>query len=218
MSLNKFISNSKKHFPNLKIKYKDQSLFMKILSYILFFNRSFMTDYITTIGNTIYFPNKEHTENNPLQTKLILLHEYVHLYDSSKYNNFIFSILYLFPQILFIFTLPIFFINWWVALLLLTITLLPLPAYFRMLFEKRAYMVSLYANRKMAIKNNLAYDLRYSKEFIIKQFNTSSYYYMWTFSGLSKEFDNAILKIEAGVKPYDDDIFFIIDELIQFDN
>lgn len=36
--------------PDFNIKYKNQSLFIKILGFILFFNKEFMTTLFTTIG------------------------------------------------------------------------------------------------------------------------------------------------------------------------
>ena len=45
-------------FPDFKIVSKQDSKLMRILGKILFFNKDFMTRYITVIGNTVYVPSK----------------------------------------------------------------------------------------------------------------------------------------------------------------
>lgn len=214
MDIYKFIKICQKYFPQLNIKFKNESFLMKIISYILFFNKSFMTDYITTIGNTVYFPSKEGLTT---KSKTILLHELVHIFDAKKYSNTLFSLLYLSPQILSIFFIPLLFVSWWFIIPIILL-LLPLPAYFRMIFEKRAYMVSLYTAYVYSKKNHLVYDIYYSKEYILRNFKTSAYYFMWTFSDLDKEFDKAIIKILNDQKPFDEDVLFLfIDKIIDED-
>lgn len=203
---------AKRIFPNMSIKYKESSTFMKILSYLLFFNKSFMTKYITTIGNTIYFPNKDYLNNNKIQSSIILLHELMHIYDSMYYGKYAFAFLYLFPQILFLLFIPLLFVSWKIALVSL-IFLLPLPAYFRMYFEKRAYMVSLYVAYKLSKKYDYEFDFESYKKNILSQFTSSNYYFMWIFS-LEKEFDDAILKIKNNERPFDNKFFNLIDLMI----
>ncbi len=203
-----FILKCKKYFPNFDIGYKNQSTLMKIIGYIFFFNKSFMTKYITTIGSTIYFPAKSGTPDD----MLIVLHELIHINDAKKYNKLLFGWLYLLPQSLILFALPVFFFNWWVALILMTVCLLPLPAYFRMKFELKAYKTSLYVQYKYAKKRKfLFYDNSY---FIESQFTGAGYYFMWPF-GVEKEIDAAVKLIKDGQHPYEDDIFYVIDELIE---
>jgi len=208
------ISAAQVHFPNLKVKYKDSSNFMKLLSYILFFNKRFMTGYTTTIGSSIYFPNEKFIKSRPNSAITIFLHELVHIYDSKRFNMFVYSFLYLFPISLLLIALPLFFFSWKIALVLAILSLLPFPAYFRMYFERRAYMVSLYAIQKLSEKMSFDPHLDKAKNSFISEFKSSSYYFMWIFPGINKDFDAAVIKIRAGKRPYEDPILDIIDDLI----
>ena len=96
---NKFAKSLQLYY-SFNIKYKDESFFMLILSYILFFNKKFKTNYTTTIGNTIYFPSKEAVESNEDLYAQILAHELIHIQQKESYGAILYSFLYLFPQIL----------------------------------------------------------------------------------------------------------------------
>ena len=64
-----------------KIVYKGNSKFMKFLNFFVrIFNKTFMTRYVTTIGSTIYTPNKDLSV--PHST---MIHELQHLKDSKDY-------------------------------------------------------------------------------------------------------------------------------------
>lgn len=209
-------NNSKKYFPEGKVKYKNESSLMKFLGILLFFNKEFMTDFTTTIGDTIYFPSKEYIEKKPTTSKVIFLHELVHIYDSHRIGRILYSLSYLLPQILAPFSLLLLLISWKIAIPMLVLFMLPLPAFFRMYYEKRAYVVSLYASHHIGKKLNLTVDLKKSKEHYISQFKNGSYYFMWIFDWkLRKDFDEAVAKIKAENRPYEDKIFDIIDDLIK---
>jgi hypothetical protein len=214
MNIDNLITDAKTYFPNLKVQYKDSSSFMKLLGYILFFNKRFMTSYTTTIGSTIYFPNEKFITSRPNSAITIFLHELVHVHDANRFNKFIYSLLYLFPITLLLVAIPLFFISWEIALVLAVLSLCPLPAYFRMYFERRAYMVSLYAIQKLSEKKNFNSHLDKSKDYFISEFKSSSYYFMWIFPNINKQFDDAVANIKANKHPYEDPIFKIIDDLI----
>jgi len=214
MSFQNLVNAAQKYFPNLQIKYKDSSLLMKIIGTILFFNKEFKTSFVSTIGSTIYYPSQSFIKLHPVSSIILLLHELVHINDSKKITKPIFNILYLFPQILVLLFFPMLLISWKIALLFL-IFALPFPAYFRMQFEKRAYLTSLYAIN--ALGNKMSFDpaLDKQKPHFIAYFKTSEYYWMWIFKSIDKDFDDAIIKIKAGQRPFDDEIFNILDELIK---
>jgi len=214
MDINNLIINAKEHFPNLKIKYKDSSNFMKLLGYILFFNKRFMTSYTTTIGNTIYFPNEKFIRSRPNSAITIFLHELIHVYDAGRFNKYLYGFLYLFPISLLLVSLPLFFLCWKVALVLTILSLTPLPSYFRMYFERRAYMVSLYAIQKLSEKKNFTPYLDKAKNSFISEFKGSSYYFMWVFPSINRQFDEAVANIKNNKHPYEDPVFDIIDDLI----
>jgi uncharacterized membrane protein len=188
----------KQHY-NFEIRYKDKSFFMKFLSFILFFNKTFMTNYATTIGSIIYYPSEEYIKNNEDSSISILAHEIVHVKQKNTYGSLFFSILYLFPQVLAVFSLLSIFLSWWYLLFLLF--LLPLPAPFRKDFEKSAYTMSLFI---MWLKlNNINATQEYIDDFfdnfvLLKEskFKTADYWFMWPF-GVS--FKNDITKIKSGV-------------------
>src|SRR5208337_4529336 len=155
----------------------------------------------TTIGNTIYYTTAVYIDHHPVSSFVILAHELVHVYDEQKLTKPLFSVLYLLPQLLFLPSLLLFAINWHIAIPIVLLCLLPLPAYFRMIFEKRAYIASLYTMNKLNIKSHYHIDIKAQKEVFIRQFKNLDYYYVWPFHNLDKEFEVALQKIRAGERP-----------------
>jgi hypothetical protein len=70
-----------------KIVAKEDSTLMKIIGKLLFFNKGFMTNYVTTLGSTIYAPGGEISD-------ITLQHELVHVKDWKRWN-ILFSLSYL---------------------------------------------------------------------------------------------------------------------------
>lgn len=143
----------------VRVILKVDSSFMKFLAGILWIisfgtQKRFMSDYTTTIGKTIYLPTNwlRYSQNT---RSAIIRHELVHVSQMKRYTLFGFALLYLF---------------------------IPLPfllAYFRMRFEKEAYVETLksyYTNygeefiRRAEIKNH-----------VVSQFVTGAYLWMWPF-------------------------------------
>lgn len=138
-----FLKNNKK----FNIKTKDKSLFMKVLSKILFFNKDFMTSVTTTIGNTVYFPSDQYFNEHPKRTLRILCHEWMHVLDNK--NDRLFKIKYLFPQILSVFSLFAilsFLSPWFMLFLGFLIFLLPWRAPWRTYYEARGYRANLHVD------------------------------------------------------------------------
>lgn len=215
MSFQSLIQSAQKHFPKLQIKYKDKSLLMKTIGKILFFNKSFMTGFSTTLGSTVYFPSENYIKLRSVSSSAVFLHELVHVKDAQKISGPIFGLLYLFPQILALFCLPLFLLSWKIALPLLVIFMLPIPAFFRMKFEKKAYEASLYALHHIGLKLSFDPKLERQASRFEAHFKSSKYYFMWPFSNIKKDFEAAIIVIRCGQRPYKDSIFDIIDELIK---
>ena len=154
----------------VKIAFKDTSAFMKFLGLLMFFNPRFMTNYVTTIGKTIYFPTQERFLVSPVSTAATLAHELVHVLDSKR--NPFFAISYLMPQIFALGIFGTFFSPWF---LLCVLFLLPLPAPFRAHWEKRGYMMTIATTYWF---NNLTV----SDEWLSKQFvSPQTYLSMWPF-------------------------------------
>jgi hypothetical protein len=213
MSFKEVVEAATKYFPNLTIKYKDKSLLMKIISKVLFFNKDFNYAYTTTLGSNIYYPSESFVKIRPISSIIILLHELIHINDSNKIGTLVFSMLYMFPQILVLLFFPMLLVSWKIALLFLLFAL-PLPAYFRMKYEKRAYIVSMYSLTMLSKKLSFEHNLDKQKDEFVKHFKNSDYYYMWIFGNIQKEFDDAALKIKDGKYPFEDPIFQVINDLI----
>lgn len=198
-------------FPGIKIAYKDQSILMKILSFIFYFSKGFKNEYTTMIGNTIYFPSKTYVNHHPISALIAVLHDVVHIND--KLTKLMPTILYMFPQVLSLLFLPLLFISLKLALIFL-IFLFPFPAYFRMIIEKRAYIASLYVMYRLNIKSSFHINLEQHSKYFVKQFKTSAYYWVWPFNSIDKEFKNAVDLIKNNKRPYEDPIFDILDQII----
>jgi hypothetical protein len=214
MAFQDLVTAAQKYFPDLQIKYKDQSWFMKLLGTIMFFNKAFMTNYTTTIGSTVYFPSESFVKARPVSAAVVLLHEIVHVNDAHKISKPLFGFLYLTPQILALLCLPLFLISWKIALPLVLLFSAPIPSPFRTHFEKRAYLTSLYSINSLSNRLNFKPLLATQEDSFVEQFKDGSYYFMWPFSDLKKDFDDAVSKVQAGQRPYDDTVFDIIDDLV----
>lgn len=155
----------------VKVVYKRNSLFMKILSKLLFFNKNFMDNATTTIGRTIYLSNNFDKREEPAKIAT-LVHEYVHILQSEE--DILFPILYLIPQFLVLYSLLA--IPFGSFFLLFLLAILPFPAVYRALYEAEAYAVSLYIKDKSG-----GYDMKAELDFVIKTFTGPSYYFMMPF-------------------------------------
>jgi hypothetical protein len=210
---NEYVTKAQKQLPSLKIKYKNESLFMRILSFILFFNKDFSTKYVTTIGSTIYYPSKQFIEKNELSASIILMHEMIHIYDSKRLSGILFSFLYLFPQILALlsflgFINPYFF--------LFAVCLLPIPALFRSYFEYRAYSISIYASYHMSQKYNYIWSPTIAINGYVNNFVNGNYYFMFPFkSYLIKLFYTKLNIIENGELPLEWKATTMIDSVLK---
>jgi hypothetical protein len=215
MSFDNLVSAAQQYFPSLQIKYKNQDSFMKFLGTLLFFTPGFMTTYTTTIGDTTYFPSTTFVQQQQVSSAVILMHELVHMYDEKRLTKVLFGFLYLFPQILAVICLPlIFLVSWKIFLPLFILFALPLPAYFRMYFEKRAYLASLYVLQALGTRLHFSPTLKTQETFFVSQFGGSYYYFMWPFSNIQSDFDQAVVAIKAGQRPYQDLVFDMLDVLI----
>lgn len=156
----------------LQVKFKDQSSFMKLLGFILFFNPKFMTSYTTTVGSTVYFPSQKWLDERRDSAAHVLAHELVHIRDSAEAGPLFFSYGYLFPQPLALLSLfAIFISHWWLLCLLF---LLPAPAPVRTYYELRGYAITDATYYKSSGQFT---DL----EWMSKQFTSPAYFFMWPF-------------------------------------
>jgi len=157
----------------IKIKNKEDSRLMRLIGKLMFFNPSFMTNFITTIGKTIYLPKGFSKEFTNIE---VLAHETQHIVDSKKIP-LLYGVAYLFPQILILLSLLSLGAIWgsklWLLNLLWLLCALPIPAPFRMLIERRGYMMSAAVN--YWLWGNDHYEL------YLNYFTGPAYYFMWPF-------------------------------------
>lgn len=163
--------------PNFKIVSKTTSFLMKVLSVFLFFNKSFMTSYISVIYPRMYVPKLPWKENDHYSAILVLAHEWVHLSDRKRFG-LLFDIGYLFPQCLaFLSLLAPFLSVWWLLCLLF---LLPIPSPTRAWLEFRGYSMTM-ACKWWLTGNEINY------YWIERQFVGQWYYFMWPFKGIVRK-------------------------------
>jgi len=100
----------------MKVRYKNESWFMRLLGLLTFpFNQLFMDKVTTTIGSTIYFPGIHFVRDNYKNAARILAHESVHIFDKKR-DGFMFFVKYLMPQALFLPVLIVFAVlGGWIA-------------------------------------------------------------------------------------------------------
>lgn len=170
-----------KHAPDAKILKKSESVLMKMIGLILKpFNPRFMSTYITTIGKTIYVPDR-FLQDEETRCLGILAHETQHIIDHQK-NPVWFSLSYLFPQCLA--ALSVFglfgFLNPLMFLFLLALVFLaPLPAPFRYQWELNGYRVSILLGR--VLHRYSPSEMDQVREWIKKEMTSGSYYFAWPF-------------------------------------
>jgi len=171
-----------KNFPDAKIKFKDKSMFMRILGILMFFNPSFMTKFITVVGNTVYVPTKQWMEESHLITLFVFSHEFVHMWDRKMsklaYNYDMFSIGYVSPQLWALFSLTAFlaFVNiWFLLCLVFLVFLAPWPSPWRTDVEANGYAMTMFIRY---ITVDSGYNKYEGAERLAKHFITSQYYWM----------------------------------------
>jgi hypothetical protein len=215
MGFQELVAAAQIHYPSLQIKYKNQSALMKVLGKLLFFNPDFMTNYITTIGDTVYFPSTSFVSLHPISSEVALCHELVHISDEKTYTIPLFALSYLFPQILAPLALFLAFYIGWFALIPFLLLASPLPAPFRTIWERRAYIAALYVQQGLSKRLSFNPQLATQAADYVAQFKTADYYWMSPFgNSIQNDFDQAIILINAGQRPFSDPIFDVLDDLV----
>jgi len=175
MTTTTLITTAQKYFPKLQVIEKPNSKLMKLIAAVMFFNRGFMTSFDTTIGDTVYVPSMAWLDQN----LPVLIHETVHMYDEKRIGGLWYNLGYLFPQLLAMLLLPLFlFTHWYIALPLVILFALPLPALWRANFEKRAYLVQLYI-----YVNHYHFTEAVASASLTQYFKDGTYYFMKPWQG-----------------------------------
>jgi hypothetical protein len=161
MNLTRLLADIRYDFPDFKLLPKSRSKFMKLIDVCLKIitlgqMSTFMTDFTTTIGYSVYTP-LSWDESIDISKMIILRHERIHMQQRNKYGSLMFSFLYLF------FPVPCVF------------------SYFRMKFETEAYAETLKAKVELTETGKDVIQSKEYKERVIGHFIKASYFWTWPF-------------------------------------
>lgn len=181
---------TKKISPNFIIKPKSEKsgLYALVSPFIKLFNKEVDTRYITVLFGTMWVPDDfyDSTDDSMLQ---ILAHETRHEYDRKIYGSVLFSLIYLFPQVLVVLSLLSVLAIWfgpaWLLWLLSLLFLAPLPAPGRAYLERNGYRINYIVERWGNGSNDE--DMQAVVDWYAKHFTGPSYYFMFPFR-------NAVIK------------------------
>lgn len=165
-----------KEFPKFEIIKKEDSFLMKAIDVflkVITFGKmkSFMSDFITTIGYKVYVPSGWEEADKVI----ILSHERIHIRQMNRYGRFWFSFSYLF-----LWTPTVF-------------------AYFRRKYEQEAYEETLRCIAKTGGIQYIEGKLY--RESIIEHFTSAQYFWTWPFrKSVEAWYDATVEKIRAELK------------------
>lgn len=185
------------HIQGFRLGWKDKAKSQRTIGALLFCNRRYMTDYVSTFYPVVYWPTEKGYRENPWGSFKILAHEYVHLSDAKRHGGW-FSFSYIMPHWLVLLSLfsflSIWMSNWWLMSLVATVFALPWPALWRMRWELRGYTMTLAVN---AWKHGGV--TPETLDWIVKEFTSGSYYFMWPFkNGMRKRLERKVRAIHNG--------------------
>ena len=132
--------------PGFEVRFKNESWSQRLIAKLVWiFNRSYLTNYTTTLYPRVYFPNREFVEKDPTHAWKVLAHEYVHLFDN-KARPLVFRVRYAMPQLLALLALGAFGAFWSLWMLFFLVALVaaaPWPSSGRTAIEMRGYTMSI---------------------------------------------------------------------------
>lgn len=188
-----------KEEPTFKLRFKSETWWWKALYYtvIWVFNRRFMTHYATTVGTTVYLPDRAYLESKGSQLVGLLAHELVHMRDRREMGKVTYFLKYSSPQIFAALALLSVFAVWSLPMLVFLLFLLlalPIPSPGRKELELNGYTMSLAVQYWKDGSVHPAYISEYAKYFI-----NSEYFFMWPFRKSIEDALRARLRqIESG--------------------
>ena len=192
--LGKLCDEMRADIPGFGIRYKPDSKLQKFIGWILKpFNPRYMSHFTTTLYPYVYFPDKKFVSASPQRAFEILSHEWVHLHDRKEDCRF--SPLYLFPQILSLFSvlaIGAIWNLWFLLFLLFLLCLAPFPAPYRTKYEFRGYAMNMMFRVHRLGKVSEGY-----KKWLKDTFTGWNYYKMHPFP---KDVENKIDAIESKLK------------------
>ena len=180
-----------------KIRFKNESRWQKLLGFLMFWNRGYMTDYISTFFPTVWWPSRPHYSQDAWSTFKVLAHEWVHLLDGGKHRVW-FGFSYISVQVWCVISvfalLSLWFGPWFLFFLAGLLFLAPWPSPWRVKWEVRGYTMGMAINywKHGSIKES-------TKDWIVETLTGSGYYFpAWSKLRLWKKLDKAAQQIESG--------------------
>lgn len=185
--------------PTFRIRFKSETWWWKVLYYtaIWMFNRRFMTHYATTVGTTVYLPNREYMESGGNKLVGLLAHELVHMKDRREMGRVTYYFKYGSPQIFALLSVLSIFAIWSLPMLVFLsflLCVLPLPSPGRKELELNGFTMSLAVQYWKDGSVHPAYISEYAKYFL-----GSEYFFMWPFrSSIESALRARLKQIESG--------------------
>lgn len=183
--------------PGFKVKFKNESAFQRFLGFIMFWNRGYMTDFISTFFPVVWWTTRKDYEGNPWGSFKVLTHEWVHLWDDKEHRGW-FGFSYISVQVWCITSvlalLSIWFGLWFLFFLAGLLFLAPWPSPWRIKWELRGYAMTMAVNywKHGSVKEE-------TKDWIVETLTGSGYYFpAWSKKRLRKKLDRIVEDLESG--------------------
>lgn len=155
-----------REFPKFSVVRKSDSRFMRLIGLLMFFNKSFMTSFHTTVGNTLYVASAW-ANMTDLGKAALLRHERVHLRQQKRFSMVVYALMYT--------------------------VLLPAVFTFRAVLEREAYEESLRAQLEYWGPESFTPEVR---ERYVQYFIGADYLWMRPFrKSVEAWYDSALKKI-----------------------
>ncbi len=205
-----YIERLQKTLPKLRLVKKESSALMRAIGWFFSktrINPGFMTEYVTTLGYTIYIPKsaEKWSEDSFLG---VMMHEGIHAKDRKKYGMALFSATYLAPQILVL--LSLFAVlaavsSGWLWMLLFLLCGAPLPSIGRFHWELRAFRAQLMIAKMAYFFNDE--QMQQQRDWVVSRLATNLYYFALP---MPKYIDNKLKDMSFVAKPeYQDCLTFL---------
>lgn len=185
--LRAMVALCQKEVPGFNIHFKDELWWWKLVYYVGFvwlFNPKFLTNYITTFGSGVHFPNRAKFLDDPEAATDILAHELVHMVDKRQNGFFKHELAYAMPQVLTVlavFSLGAIWHLGFLVFLVFLLALVPWPAIWRKDIEMRGYTMSAAV---FYWRWGVYGDDQFEKT--ARQFSGPAYYFMWPWHAKAK--------------------------------
>lgn len=178
-----------------EIRFKNQSFWQKVIGFLMFFNRRYMTDFVSTFFPRVYWPTRDSYLKDPGSFE-VLAHEWVHLLDDRDHRGW-FGFSYLSVQVWAVLAvlavLAVWFGLWFLFFLAALLFLAPWPSPWRLKWEVRGYAMGMaieYWTRGTISEDTF--------RFVTAHLTGPGYYFIWwSKCGVRKRLDKVANAIKS---------------------